>query len=146
MSYFRTLFFICLLAFNCINAQAVTIEQTTINTTTTPATTPNITSPAPASSQLQGKPMIVTPIPAAKEVIATPAGYVGCFNVDATWYKGAWIPQHRICQYESAPGKTVTYEGVAWVDSYWACTQYTGTACTKWEWKPGHWVKTLEVY
>ncbi len=102
--------------------------------------------PVPAPETVKGNPMIVSPAPSLKEVIATPEGYVNCFSVEAGWYKNAWIPEHRVCQYENVPGQTTTYEGVAWIDSYWACTEYTGTACTKWEWKPGHWVKTLEVY
>lgn len=112
----------------------------------TSASAPNITTPAPSPANINGRPMIMTPVPSAKEEIATPTGYVNCFAVEAGWYKNAWIPEHRVCQYEAAPGQTVTYEGVAWIDSYWACTQYTDTVCTKWEWKPGHWVKTLEVY
>ena len=110
------------------------------------AAAPNITSPAPSPTEVKGKPTIMTPVPSAKEEIATPSGYVNCFTVEAGWVKNTWIPEHRVCQYESTPGQTVTYEGVGWIDSYWACTQYTETTCTKWEWKPGHWVKTLEVY
>jgi len=105
-----------------------------------------VTTPTPAPSQVAGHAMIVTPVPAAKEVIVTPSGFVNCFTIDAGWYKNAWVPAHRVCQYENVPGQTSTYEGVAWIESYWACTQFTDAVCTKWEWKPGHWVKTLEVY
>ncbi len=107
----------------------------------------NPTTEAPAASTIKGQPIIVTPAPSAKEVIPTPKGYINCFTVEAGWYKGAWIPTHRICQYDqSTPNKTITYEGVAWIEGYWACTQYINTACTKWEWRSGRWVKTLEVY
>ncbi len=143
MSYLRIgayFMFLVFVSFGSIQVQAQTTEVITS------APTPNITSPAPLPSQVQGKPMIVTPVPTAKELIAMPEGYVNCFTVEASWFKNAWIPEHRICQYQNAPGQTVAYEGVAWIDSYWACTQYTGSTCTKWEWKPGHWVKTLEVY
>ncbi len=142
-----TLIFACLFNY----AQAAVVEKTTTTTTTvTPSTSTTTSAPtttiAPSPSELSGKPIIITPVPSAKEEIPTPSGYVHCFNVEAGWYKTAWVPEHRICQYENAPGQAVTYEGVAWVGSYWSCTQYTGTTCTKWEWKPGHWVKTLEVY
>jgi hypothetical protein len=142
LRYF-TYIFLALFAVANTQADTVTEETTTV---TTPADAPTITTPAPSPSQVSGRPMIVTPVPSAKEEIATPTGYVNCFTVEAGWYKNAWVPEHRICQYEAQAGQTVTYEGVAWIESYWACTQYTDATCTKWEWKPGHWVKTLEVY
>jgi len=127
------------------HAQTQTVEEVT-TTETTGTASPTAVTVTPSPSQVTGQAMIVSPVPSAKEVIATPSGYVSCFSVKAGWYKDSWIPEHRVCQYQATPGQTVTYEGVAWVDSYWACTGYTGTTCTKWEWKPGHWVKTLEAY
>ena len=140
MSIYRAFFTLFLILFANMKLQAQ--ETTTIIN----SATPTITSPAPSPTEVKGRPMIITPVPSVKEEIATPEGYVNCFTIAAGWYKNAWIPEHRVCQYDNVPGQTVAYEGVAWVGSYWACTQYTGTACTGWEWKPGHWVKTLEVY
>ena len=101
--------------------------------------------------QVQGQPVIVTTVPAPKEEIIVPQGYISCFTVPAGWsYSNLWVPEHKVCQYPSTTGTTV--QGVAWVDSYWACTHYktmdkpTQADCTTWEWRPGHWVKTLEVY
>jgi len=137
MSYFRvflTTLSLCLLSLISVNTQADEVIQKTVTTTTAvQPTTPSST-------------VIVTPVPSAKEVVVAPEGYVNCFNVQAGWYKNTWVPQHRVCQYQNTPGQKVTYQGVAWVDGYWACMQYTDTACTKWEWIKGHWVKTLEVY
>ncbi|SRR5579883_1582555 len=81
-----------------------------------------------------------TPVPAAKEVVATPAGYVRCNTIAAGWYKGVWYPEHRVCEYSNSP------EGVAWIEGYWACTQATNGECLAWDWRPGHWEKTLENY
>jgi hypothetical protein len=101
--------------------------------------------------QVQEQPMIITTVPAPKEQIVVPQGYISCFVVAAGWsYNNTWAPEHKVCQY--APNNGTAVQGVAWVDSYWACTQYKSSdrpkegECTKWEWQPGHWVKTLEVY
>lgn len=101
--------------------------------------------------QVQNQPVIVTTVPAPKEQIVIPQGYVSCFQVPAGWSaNNVWVPERKVCQY--IPG-TAAVQGAAWVDSYWACTQYkptpakpTESDCTTWEWRPGHWVKTLEVY
>ncbi len=138
MGIYRIFFVLFLTLFANTELKA---QDNTIN-----SASPNITSPAPSPADVKGRPMIVSPVPTAKEEISTPDGYVNCFTIESGWYKNAWVPEHRVCQYENVAGQTVAYEGVAWVESYWACTQYTGTACTSWEWKPGHWVKTLEVY
>jgi hypothetical protein len=86
--------------------------------------------------------VVVTPAPAAKETTVTPDGYVSCFTVAAGWYNNVWIDTHQVCQY-----KQTQKEGAAWVAGYWACNVATteGT-CTTWEWKPGHWQQTLNVY
>lgn len=92
---------------------------------------------------------IVTPVPAPKETTVIPQGYLSCFTVGAGLYKGVWYPEHRVCQYD--PDQVQAAHGEAWVDGYWACTKYLTTEqvkadCTNWDWKPGHWVKTLPVY
>ena len=92
---------------------------------------------------------IVTPVPAPKEVVQVPQGYLGCFNVAAGWYKGVWYPEHRVCQYD--PDKVQSAQGDAWVDGHWACVKYSTAEqlkgeCTNWDWRAGHWVKTLPVY
>jgi len=89
--------------------------------------------------------VMVTPVPAPKEVTVVPAGFVNCFVVKAGWFNNQWIPDHRVCKYN--PSK----EGVAWIEGYWACTKYKTTEnmqgdCTNWDWKPGRWVRTFEVY
>lgn len=105
-----------------LQAQAAVVEQVVV-------------SPAPAAQ------VIVTPTPAPKEVVVTPTGYVNCFTVAAGWYKDIWVPEHKICQYEKST------EGVAWVEGYWACDKHAADGvCTNWDWKPGRWVKALEVY
>ena len=88
---------------------------------------------------------MVTPVPAPKEIVAAPAGFVNCFIIKEGWFNGVWVPEHRVCQYNPSN------EGVAWIEGYWACTQYNSTGkmnsvCTNWDWKPGRWVKTLSVY
>lgn len=99
----------------------------------------------------QGQPVIVTTVPAPKESIATPQGYVNCFTVPAGWnYNNIWVAEHKVCQY--TPNNGSATQGVAWVDGYWACIAYKNAAdikqgeCTDWQWQTGHWVKTLEVY
>src|SRR5207248_1014199 len=136
MSYLKLVSSSLFLIFTLFTMQAQAVEEIVVPSTT----------PTPSPAQVKGQPMIITPVPSAKEMIATPDGFVNCFTVEAGWYKNAWVPEHRVCQYQNVPGQSVTYEGVAWVEGYWSCTGYMGATCTKWEWKSGHWVKTLEVY
>lgn len=100
---------------------------------------------------VNGRPVIVTQVPAPKEVTNVPEGYVSCFMIPAGWnYNNVWVAEHKVCQYTPNDGGEVL--GVAWVEGYWACTKHTVDAeptkanCTNWEWKSGRWVKTLEVY
>lgn len=88
---------------------------------------------------------IITPTPTPKETTVVPEGFVNCSVVKAAWFNGVWVPDHRVCQYNQSS------EGVAWIDGYWACTKFSTTGqvkanCTNWDWKPGHWVKTLTNY
>ncbi len=103
-------------------------------------------------AQAQEYPQIITPIPAPKETVVIPKGYVSCFNMSAGWYRGIWYPERRVCTYDpsnaSAVGGTaVAIEGEAWVEGYWVCTKFQSKGeCTGWEWKPGHWIKTFPLY
>ena len=92
---------------------------------------------------------IITPVPAPKQTVVIPEGYVNCFTVGAGWYKDVWYPEHRVCQYNQATQSTA--QGDAYVEDHWACTKFLTSEhlkgqCTNWDWVPGHWVKTLPVY
>lgn len=133
-----------------VTVTSPTTGQTT-SVTTSPTTGTTSVTTAPAGTVTTGgtvvttptvRQVIVTPVPAAKEVVVVPTGYANCFTVASGWFNDEWIPQHQICQYENSP------EGASWIEGYWACTAYKiseGT-CTNWDWKPGHWAKTLVVY
>jgi len=127
-------------------ATVTTQVQETAPTTTTvaPATTTvttETTQTPTGQTQVIERRVISSPVPAAKEVIATPQGYIDCFTVEGNWFKDVWVATHRVCQYEN------TGEGVAWVEGYWACNKATTEGvCTNWEWRSGHWTKTLVVY
>ncbi len=104
---------ILFLAFQ-INAQAQ--ETTEVTTTTTTS----------------GPLMIVTPVPAPKEVVVIPQeGKKTCYQVEAGFVNNVWVPKHDVCQYNVSK---------AWVDSYWKCTSHVDTKCTGWDWVPGHYV------
>ena len=79
--------------------------------------------------------VMITPVPAPKEVIVAPAGFISCLVIKAGWFNGQWIPDHRLCKYNPSS------QGVAWIEGYWACIKFTTTAgngaCTGWDWKPG---------
>lgn len=98
-----------------------------------------------AASQNENQSRIITPVPVPKETNGIPAGFISCVVIQAGWHNGRWVPEHRVCKYNP------TEEGAAWIEGYWACTQYKTTgnmnaACTNWDWKPGHWVKKFESY
>jgi hypothetical protein len=122
---------ILLISTNIYAQQAKTTETTTTTTTQT--------SNGPVTVE---KRVITTTVPAPKEVIETPTGYVSCATIPAGWVDANWVTEHKVCKYENAT------EGVAWVDSYWSCTQYkidTGE-CTNWLWVAAHWEKTYSIY
>jgi hypothetical protein len=124
--FFINIFFLAFMSF----AQAD--DNATVTTTTT----------SNANGAVVEKRVIVTTVPAPKEVIVTPEGYANCFSVTAGWYQDIWVAEHRVCQYANMPN------GVAWVEGYWACTKYDIPSgnCTNWDWKAAHWEKTLIVY
>lgn len=127
-----------LIALMSIGLLSATAAQADDNTTTTTVT--KVTETPTSTTKTVETTVIKTPLPAAKEVVATPSGYISCFTISAGWSKDTWYPDRRICQYENMP------EGVAWVEGYWACTQHAVSECTNWDWRPGHWVKTFEIY
>ena len=88
------------------------------------------------------RPVIVTAVPAPKETISTPLGYMNCFTVKAGWYKDVWVADHSVCQYANNPS------GDVWIEGYWMCNKYdlTEAKCTNWEWKAARWEKALVVY
>lgn len=139
--YFSVLFCSALCLLTSI---AVRADETT--TVVTPVATPEGAGEQTTTTTVKNdgstvtRQTIVTNTPTPKEVVATPAGYASCYKVEAGWYNQIWVPEHQVCKYTSSA------EGVAWVEGYWACTQYTGVNCTNWDWKPGHWVKTLVNY
>ena len=92
------------------------------------------------TTSMNATPVIVTTVPAPKEVVVVPRGYMACTITPAGYYNNMWIPAHRVCRYNK-PGK------VAWVEGYWACTQYdTMGRCSYWKWNRAHWVKVYTVY
>lgn len=111
-------------------------EETTSTTTTTTQTQDGGTVVKEVKTT-----RVVTPVPAAKEVVAAPSGYVSCFTVAEGWFNNVWVPAHQVCQYENMAS------GVVWVEGYWGCNQVTSEGvCSNWEWKSGRWEKKLVVY
>lgn len=108
-------------------------QQTTSVTTTTSQT--------PEGGTLVKTVKIITPVPAAKEVVAAPEGYVTCFTVQEGWFNDFWVPTHQVCQYDNAA------DGIVWIEGYWGCNVATAEGvCSNWEWRAGHWEKKLAVY
>lgn len=120
----------------CANVSAQNKE--TVSTTTTTTQTPE---GATVVKEVTQTTRVITPAPAAKEVVAAPAGYVSCFTVAEGWFNNIWVPAHQVCQYDN------TGEGVVWVEGYWGCNKVTPEGvCSNWEWKSGRWEKKLVVY
>jgi len=74
-----------------------------------------------------------------KHTIVSPAPKSAkCTTVNGHWEDNIWVDAQTVCTYENRA------EGVAWIQDYWACTVFTSDgSCTNWEYRPGHWVKTL---
>lgn len=126
-----------------VTPAVTTVVPATTSTTTSAIVTPVKTTAVIAPATVQTKEtIIITPTPVAKEVTPTPAGYANCFFVESGWFQNEWIPRHRVCQYDNLPDQ------VAWVEGYWACTEYKSAQgiCTNWDWRPGRWVNNLVVY
>lgn len=123
-----------MMLFVSVNASAEEVTSSTVTTT----------SESPEGGTVVKKvttTKVITPVPAAKEVIAVPQGYVSCFTVEAGWYNNIWVPAHQVCQYENSA------QGVVWIEGYWGCNAATPEGvCTNWEWKAGHWEKKMAVY
>ena len=88
--------------------------------------------------------VITTAVPAPKETVAEPEGYLSCTTVAAGWQDKTWPPEYKVCRYDT---KSTAVQGEAWVAGHWECSQYTMVAdqseCTNWDWAAGHWVKTF---
>jgi hypothetical protein len=80
--------------------------------------------------------VITTAVPAPKEIITEPEGYVSCTTVAAGWDNNIWHDAYQVCRYDT---KSATIQGEAWVAGHWQCSEYTMAAdqseCTSWEWK-----------
>jgi len=87
--------------------------------------------------------VIVSPMPAPRQVTVVPAGYTQCMYSRAGYYNNVWVPSHKICHYRRAPvpGK------LTWIDGYWACSQYDVVGrCLYWDWRPSRWERTVVYY
>lgn len=88
--------------------------------------------------------VITSEVPAPKDVVAEPAGYVSCTTTAAGWQGEVWHPEFKVCRYKT---KSATIKGEAWVAGHWQCSEYTTTGsqteCTNWDWAEGHWVATV---
>lgn len=139
MTRFRlilSIFFVSLFSLICCNVQAQDKETTTTTTTTTQTPEGNT-----VVKEVKKTTRIVTPVPAPKETVTPPQGYVNCFTVEEGWFNDIWVPTHQVCQYEN------TGEGVVWIEGYWGCNKATTDGvCSDWQWKAGHWEKKLVVY
>lgn len=134
LSFLVSLVFVAV--FSLFFSMAVRADEN-VTTTTSMQTQPD----GSVTKVVETRRTVVTPVPTAKEVVATPEGFVQCFTVAAGWFNDLWVPAHRVCQYSNSA------QGVAWVEGYWGCNKATAEGvCTNWEWKPGHWQKTFEVY
>lgn len=121
--------------FTCISVQA---DDETTSTTITTSQTPTGET---VVKEVKQTTKVITPVPAAKEVVVAPQGYASCFTVEAAWFNNVWVPAHQVCQYENSP------QGLVWVEGYWGCNKATAEGvCTNWDWKAGRWEKKLTVY
>jgi hypothetical protein len=89
--------------------------------------------------------VITSAVPAPKEVVVEPKGYISCSTVAAGWHGKTWRSDFKVCKYDT---KSPAVEGEAWVAGHWECSQYSMIAdkneCTSWDWTAGHWVKTYD--
>lgn len=161
-----SVFFVGVFSFlTCLSAEAQETMSTTVNPNTQETSTTTVNPDTQESTTTTVNPVtqettitkinpdtqettttIITPVPEPKEMIPAPQGYASCFKVPSGWYKDIWVPEHTVCQYDTDTQNQ--YQGSGWVEGHWACTKYKASegACTKWEWKPGHWVKTFQAY
>jgi hypothetical protein len=86
--------------------------------------------------------MVIPPVPAPKEVVMIPRGYVNCSVIPAGYdNNGYWVPKHRVCTYANQPGRA------AWIEGYWSCPSYQNNGiCRQWIWNSGRWVSTYRAY
>jgi hypothetical protein len=76
----------------------------------------------------------------AKRSIITPSPKSeACTTIQAHWEGNIWYDTQVLCRYSNRE------EGVAWLQDYWVCIASTESgACTKWEYRPGHWIKVMQ--
>lgn len=119
------------------------VTQESSSTTSTPTKTE--TTVTKTNPQTGATTTIITSVPTPQEAVDTPAGYSNCFTVAAGWNNDRWVAEHRVCQYDPSKG---TYQGTAWIQGHWACSEYIATTgvCTKWIWNSSRWVNSCEVY
>ena len=88
--------------------------------------------------------VITTAVPAPKEIIVEPEGYVSCTTIAAGWRDKTWHDEYKVCRYDT---KSTTVQGEAWVAGHWECSEYSMDAgqseCTSWDWSDGRWVTTF---
>ena len=74
-----------------------------------------------------------------RKVVTTPEPKAICTTVEGSWKGNTWISSHEVCKYENRK------EGVAWVNSYWSCTDAAADGtCNTWTLVPGYWMQTLQ--
>lgn len=106
---------------------------------------------ASAHAQVPGKStttttttVITTAVPAPKETVAEPEGYVSCTTIAAGWRDKTWHDAYKVCRYDA---KSTTVQGEAWVAGHWECSEYTvdgdQSECSAWDWTAGRWVTTF---
>lgn len=104
-----------------------------------------VVAPTQVIAPIDSSTVIVTPVPAPKEVIVEPAGPIQCTETPARWYNGVWHTGYKTCRY--APGNPA-FQGEAWIAGHWSCTQYNivnnQATCTNWDWVAGGWVSRYE--
>ncbi len=88
--------------------------------------------------------IITTAVPAPRETVVEPEGYVSCEIMPAGWQDKTWHPEYKVCRYDT---KTTTVKGEEWIAGHWQCSEYTmdsaQSECTGWDWSEGHWAKTF---
>jgi hypothetical protein len=84
--------------------------------------------------------VIVSPVPAPRQVNVVPVGYRSCMLSRPGYYNRVWVSSHRVCRYQQ-PGR------VTWVDGYWFCSQYdVAGRCLFWDWRASRWERVVVQY
>jgi hypothetical protein len=72
--------------------------------------------------------------PPDREIVVPPRGYINCHLVQAGYYHGMWVNQHRVCQYSR-------HNSGVWISGHWQCTNLIPgqNVCLSWNWVPARW-------